>query len=190
MAFTNQSEINKIDTIAVDGLLGTVDSLSYKVHEIESHIHNWERWFGQAVTPNAEIKVADTLLSGAVTPFQIDAGNNDWGSWVCILGSSDTPTNYAGTYTKYDVHSIQVSGNERNAPYLIMFAFGVSGEQALTDRTFTAKVLDFDGINAETSFIAYIRRQDAGTKMWARCKCPGQNTGTLDFWIGIHEYIG
>jgi len=33
-------------------------------------------------------------------------------------------------------------------------------------------------------------RAPAGSKLWARCMCPGQNTGTLDFYLGIHEYVG
>jgi len=183
-------DVTKIDKTPVSGLLGAVNSLGYKVHEIEKHFHNWERWYGKAVTANGEIHVADTLIQGAVTPFQIDAGNLDWGAWVQILGSSDTPTNVGGTYTKYDVHSIQVVANERANPYFIQFAFGATAASAITAGEYTAKVLAFDGVNSETSFSIMMNRANAGTKAWARCKCPGQNTATLDFYFGVHEYIG
>ena len=33
-------------------------------------------------------------------------------------------------------------------------------------------------------------RAPAGSKVWARCMCPGQNTATFDFYIGVHEYEG
>jgi len=66
--------VDVIDDAAVKGLLGTNNSLAYKVHEIEKHFHNWERWFGVALTPNAEINVADTLIQGAVNHLQLMPG--------------------------------------------------------------------------------------------------------------------
>jgi hypothetical protein len=33
-------------------------------------------------------------------------------------------------------------------------------------------------------------RAPAGSKLWARCMCPGLDTATVDFYIGIHEYEG
>jgi len=35
-----------------------------------------------------------------------------------------------------------------------------------------------------------MRRAAAGTKGWLRGFVPAQNTGTFDFWIGLHEYEG
>lgn len=49
----------KIDNRAVDGLLGVNNSLAYKVHEIEKHFHNQEKWCGVAAIADAELHVAD-----------------------------------------------------------------------------------------------------------------------------------
>ena len=35
-----------------------------------------------------------------------------------------------------------------------------------------------------------IGRAPAGSLLWARCIAVGQNTGTLDFYLGLHEYVG
>ena len=32
-------------------------------------------------------------------------------------------------------------------------------------------------------------RINAGDKVWMRCWVKAQNTGTLDFFLGIHEYV-
>lgn len=182
-------ETQKIDKKAVSGLLGVNNSLAYKVHEIEKHFHNWERWFGLAVSPNAEIHRAD-LLETTTAPFQIDAGNSTWGSWVQILGSSDTPTGLGGTYTKYDLHSIQVVANERANPYYVQFAFGVDAATALANGIYTSMVIACPATNTDEKFEIMMNRVASGTKAWARCKCPTQNTATLDFYFGLHEYIG
>lgn len=160
-------------------------AISAEVDEVERHLHNYERWFGLALVPNAEIHVADRLGVG-VLPFQIDAGNDTWGAWVQMLGSSDTPADVGKV--KFDFHEIQMTGNERMSDYFIQFGFGASGAAALAALTYTEKVLTFDGINYERYFEVMSRRQNAATKVWARCLCPGQNTATLDFYIGIHEY--
>lgn len=184
------SETDKIDKKSVDGLLGVNNSLAYKVHEIEKHFHNWERWFGVALSPSGETNVADTLIQGAVTAFVIDAGNDDWGAWVQILGSTDTPTNVGGTYTKYDLHSIDIVANERAQPYFVQFAFGATAADAITAGTYTAKVISAPAANTDIDFSIMMNRVASGTKAWARCKCPGQNTATLGFYFGIHEYVG
>jgi hypothetical protein len=179
-------EINKIDLASANGLLGTNNSLAYRTGEVERHIHSNERWFGAAAIPNAEIHVADRIGNG-ITPLRIDSGNLVWGNWIQILGSSDTPASPGNT--KFDVHEIQMTGNERNSDYFIQIGFGVSGAAALAAGTYTEKALTFDGANVEKFFVITARRHDVGSKVWARCVCPA-DTGTLDFYVGLHEYEG
>ena len=61
----------QMDHAATLGLLGTVDSLAYRVHEIERHLHSSGSWFGIAGTPSATHK-ADRIGTCA-GPFQLDA---------------------------------------------------------------------------------------------------------------------
>ena len=100
-----QTEVNKITETATLGLGETYNSLAYRVAEIERHLHSGARWYEKATTPSGETHVADRIGVGAGA-FQIDAGNDDWGSWVQILGSSDTPAEVGKAY--FDPHQFIV----------------------------------------------------------------------------------
>lgn len=179
----------RLDWEATDGLLGITDSLAYRVHETERHLHSYERWFENASVPSGEVHVADRLGTGAGA-FQADAGNDDWGSWLQILGSSDTPEISGSTH--FDLHRISFVAQERNNTiYLAQVAFGASGAAALTAETYTEFPIKTGGGNSvivPTSL--QTRRITAGTKAWLRLKSPGNDTGTLDFFFGLHEYEG
>lgn len=178
----------KIDQISTDGLAGTSNSLAYRVHEIEKHLHSPARFLGAAVTPSGETHVADGLGTD-VDPFQADAGNDDWGSWLQIIGSSDTPV-IAGM-VKFDLHQLEVTASERTAIYLIQIGFGATGAAALSAGNYTELIYR---PAATTGRAAPIKIQDmrinAGTKGWFRTLCVDQNTATIDFYIGLHEYAG
>jgi hypothetical protein len=181
-------ETDKIDGATTDGLTGTNNSLAYRVHEIERHFHSYERWVEQAAVPVGETHVADVIGTGNGA-FRCDAGNDDWGVWMHILGSSDTPI-IAGS-AKFDPHRITVEATERDATYFIQFAFGTSGAAALAAGAYTETVIASAGNKAEPGpTMVQSRRIAAGTKAWARTMCPGQNTAWIDFYLGIHEYEG
>lgn len=181
-------ETDKIDSAASDGLSGTSDSTAYRVHEAERHFHSYERWFETAAAANGEVHVADAIGSGGGA-FQVDAGNDDWGTWLQVLGSSDTPA-ITGS-VKYDPHKVQIDAAERTATYFIQFAFGTSGAAALTAGTYTEFTFTPQAAAGRPAAIAVgARRHNVGTKAWVRTKCPGQNTATLDFYVGLHEYEG
>jgi len=178
----------KIDNLAVNGLLGIKNSLSYKVHEIEGHFHVAETWFGAAITPNGTIHVADRIGAN-VTAFQLVAGNNAFGSWVQILGSSDTPAKASGVY--FDPHRLQITTANSTVTYFIQFTRGddpgVSWAAEIgTEFPYTpvTNQIDAGPIDVKTG------RAPAGSKVWARCLAYGANAKTIDFYIGIHEYVG
>jgi hypothetical protein len=179
----------KIDSLATDGLDGVEDSLAYRVHEIERHLHNWERWFGAAGVPSGEVHVADRIGTTS-TAFQADAGNVTWGAWLQILGSSDTPDT-AGM-EKYDLHRIQVTAVERiNSVHFVQLTFGTSGAAGLAAGEYTEFVFHPQGQTGQRLPVPILdRRYDAGAKAWIRVMVPGQNTGTMDFFFGLHEYPG
>jgi hypothetical protein len=176
-----------IDNATTLGLLGTDNSLAYRVHEIERHFHSYERWYELAGTPDTEVHRADAAGVGGGY-FEIDAGDSSvtptWGAWVQILGSTDTALTY-------DLHRVDFEAAERNFPYVIQIAFGAAAADALAAGTYTeavfvpaSNVIDGGPVDVQS------RRQAAGTKAWARCICPGQNTGYMRFRIGLHYYEG
>lgn len=178
----------KIDDFATSGLLGTSNSLSYRVHEIEQHFHVAERWFGQATTPSGTAHVADRI-GPSINPFRLTAGNNAWGSWVQILGSTDTPADSGKIY--FDPHRMHVPVAGDDVTYFVQFTRGDDPDVAWaagmgTEIIFTAvsNIVDGGEIDIRTG------RAPVGSKVWARTMSPGNNADTIDFYIGIHEYIG
>lgn len=177
------------DMEATDGLTGTVNSLAYRIHKVERHLHSFGRFFESAAVPSGETHVADEIGSGGGA-WRIDAGNDDWGAWVQVLGSSDTPAIVGNV--RFDLHLIQVESTERNETYFIQIAFGASGAAGLAAGTYSDLPPFIPASNQIDSGPVTIQMQGtvAGTKAWARTKCPGQNTAWIDFYIGIHEYEG
>lgn len=181
-------DLNKIDNEATLGLRGTPGSLAYLTHTIVTHNHSNERWFGKATTPNAEIHVADRLGSNNGS-FQVDAGNNTWGAWVQVLGSGDTPIKVGSVY--FDLHSIQIEAAERTATYYIQVSYGETGAGALLLEQYNEFPFTPQSVQGKPAPIRIqTPRIAAGMKMWVRVLCPGQNTATLNFYIGLHEYDG
>jgi len=181
----NSRGIEKIDEIATDGLLGTEDSLAYRTEEIEMHFHNYERWLGAAAAPSGETHVAD---SDSMTAFQIDAGNDDWGSWVQIVGSSDTPVT-AGM-SKFDLHRLMITNVENKKIITrIQIAAGTSGAAALAAGDYTELLVTPDNDGQQDPYEIMMHRQSSATKVWARCWVKATNTSTIDFFIGLHEYM-
>ena len=187
---THRTSINpKIDNQAVDGLLGVSNSLAYRVHEIERHLHSSGSWFGAAAVPSGETHVADRI-AGGIAPFQLDGGDDDWGAWVQILGSDDTPARTGQVY--FDPHEVVVASTERAGTYFIQMARGDSGAAGLAAGTYTEFVFESDSVGQKAAGIIKVQtgRAPVGSKLWARTLCVGENTATIDFYFGIHEYQG
>lgn len=176
-------DIAKIDSLASNGLTGVNNSLAYRVGEIERHFHSHEKWYGVAGTPSATHK-ADRVAKD-IAAFRIDGGDDAFGSWVQLLGSADTTE-------KYDLHRLMVTAVERaNSVHFIQIAFGADANAAVTAGTFTEVVYKPAAVTAEEAPLEIqMRRQAAGTLAWARALAYDQNTGTVDFYFGIHNYEG
>lgn len=164
-----------------------------EITETEHHLHNYERWLGLSTDLNPPASVAEPIGDPTVAgytdlPFVIDGGSDTWGAWVQILGSSDTPQQ-AGK-TKYDFHRILVTTVERaNAIHFVQVGYGASGAAALAAGTYTEFVYYPSAAASRAAPVAIIdKRQNAGALAWARCMVVDQATGTVNFFIGLHEY--
>ncbi len=172
----------KIDSKAVDGLLGVNNSLAYKVHEIEKHFHSPEYWYGND---------GDSTMSRAnnLTPWRLTASTpNVYGTEVQLSAADDFLTDMA-TAVKIDLHEISVvesSANDKN--YMIQFYGGTSTFGAAD---FLTEVPYRTGANAAEAqpIIVMCPRFIVGYKIWARVKSETASA-TLDILIGIHGYVG
>jgi len=178
--------LEAIDGTEVNGLLGTVDSLAYKVNTLEKHFHNWERWVGLAAIPAGETHRADI---DSMTSFQMDAGNDTWGAWLQIVGSTDFPIT-AGM-VKRDAHRILITDVERDKQITrIQVAAGEDADAAVLAGNYTEFMLTPQKDAKQVPLDIMTDRVDANVKGWVRCWVNGQDTGTIDFFIGVHESPG
>lgn len=179
---------HKIDNAPVDGLTGVANSLAYRVALTSRQFDNYEYWHEVAATPSGETHVADRVGDGAGA-FRIDAGNDDWGAWVQLIGSTDTPVKSGNTH--YSFHELFVQEAEKSATYFVQIGFGESGAAAAAaDEVAEIVFVGTLGAGNAAALPIMSKRQAVGTKAWARCKTPGENTAYLDIFYGLHEYEG
>ena len=181
------SYTEKIDDVAVDGLTGVQNSLAYKVANIERDLIGGARWFEAAATPDGEDHVADRIGSGSGA-FQMDAGNDTWGDWLQILGSDDTPVMTGRAY--FSPRRFIVEDTERATTYFVQMGRGASGDAALTANNYTEFVYSATVQKDVAVMEVHTGRAPAGSKVWIRCMCPGNDTATMDFYFGITEFEG
>lgn len=137
-----------------------------------------------------ENHVADRM-DGVIAAFTLTSGNNDFGSWLQVLGSDDTPIT-AGS-ANFDLHRIIVTDTTSTDVFIIQI---VTGESAgIATKLITEDFNEFPYIaatNNNDSGISEIidKRSDVGEKVWMRCANVGGNATTLEFYLGIHEYEG
>ena len=171
--------------------------MNHAIQETEKHFHTSEVWCEPKEVPVAgvnEAVVAGTRPAVAAPYFQIDAGDNAWGSWICIKGSGDTPS-VMGThsslngYLYYDLHKIGVQTSERNSLYYIQIGYGTVAVGALTG-PYTTIWYNPTALTGKSESIEFRSlRTSISTQAWARALCPGQDTAKLNFNYGLHFYV-
>jgi len=186
MTYIPDPYTSKIDDEVVDGLYGVNNSLAYKVHELEKHFHNWERWIGLAASPSGTQHRFDI---DSMTPFQMDAGDDTWGDWLQIVGSDDFPI--SDGMVKRDAHRFLISDVERDTTITrVQIAGGDDADAAVAAGNYTEFMFVPLKNSSQIPVTIMTGRAASAVKGWARCWVNGQDTGTVDFFLGIHEYPG
>lgn len=181
---------SKLDSAPSDGLDGTNDSIAYRIGEIERHLHNTEKWFGAAAIPDAELHVAGRM-AGGIQPFVLTAGNDDFGAWVQVLGTNDTPVTTG--MVNFDARRILVTDTNSTNPFIVQVVSGESSEIAAkiaSEQFSEAPYISATNNNDSGVEEIMVRRTAVGEKVWARCACIGSSGSTFSFYFGIHEYEG
>lgn len=177
---------HKIDDLAVAGLEGVENSLAYKAHEIETHLHSRTRRWGAVAFPDETNAIAATVT----VPFVAVSGNDDWGAAIPICGTADVPVPTGNV--KFDAGYIFVTDTDHATPYKIRIIYGtgtsaaaIIAEQWSEEMFITAAgpFLSGTGVNFQ------MPRVDVGAKLW----CSIWNENNLSeahlFW-GAHGYPG
>lgn len=176
----------KIDQAATDGLAGTVNSLAYRVHEIEKHLHSREFWWGSDGSPD-ETTAIDANVD---VPFVAISGNDTWGTAISIMGVDDIPANVGDV--RFDARRVLVTDTEHATPYRMRFIWG-SGTSA--NAISAGQWSEFMFITASGPFISgtpvemQMPRATVGEKLWAQV-WNATNLSEVDFFYGCHGYAG
>lgn len=192
------SDTSKIDSQAVSGLSGVSNSLAYKVHEIEKHFHNYERWYGKSADQSGENPWATGLSeAGMRTSFQAISGTNDYGGdandEAQVWGLYDTLSVGGVSQTKLDIHKIFVTASSVTTIWYLRFIYGTGTmADAIIAGQYSTIPLVADaaqGGSIDVIIPIMMPRITIGThKMWVQGK-NATNNATIDFLVGVHGYI-
>jgi len=92
---------------------------------------------------------------------------------------------------KRDAHRILITDVERDKQITrIQITGGEDADVSLAAGNYTEFMITPQKDAKQTPVDFMTGRADSAVKGWARCWVNGQNTGTVDFFIGIHEYAG
>lgn len=164
-----------------------------EIVEVEHHLHNYERWMGALSSPTGETDIASNDFTAAgygVFAVSTGASAYQYGSWVQILGSNDTPV--IPGMAKFDLHRIEPDGGStsNSVDFRIQIAFGgdTDGSSALATGDYT-EFPYWENTQTQQQPIAIMtKRWAAGTKVWARAASVQSGPNTFSFWYGMHEY--
>lgn len=183
---TLQGDSEKIDDAATDGLAGTEDSLSYRVEEVERHLHNRGRFWGS----NGAADETNAIAATVSVPFVAVSGNDTWGTAIPICGTSDNPVGAADT--KFDAHLILVTDTDHATPYRIrlIYGSGTSGDAITAGQWSEAMFITSTGpFSSGVPLSLIMHRVDVGWKLWAQV-WNATNGSNVDFFWGAHGYPG
>ncbi len=176
----------KLDNAATQGLAGTPDSLAYRVHEIERHLHNRGRFWGAVAVPD-ETNAIDANVD---TPFVAVSGADTWGTAIPVCGTNDDPTDGLGT--KLDPHLLFVVDTDHSTAYRIRVIYGTgTSAAAILAKQWSETMFITAGGPFSTGVPVEIkmRRVDVGAKLWVQV-WNATNGSNVDFYWGMHPYEG
>ena len=165
-----------IDSQVTLGLLGTEDSLAYRVHEIEDHLHSVGHFYGKDPGDNF-------LLENGHTPWVLTAGASEaFGAWVQLSDGDEI------TDPEYDPHLTTVYAvSNANTTYIIQYGVGdgtVLGTTVVGATWFKSSAT-LRGAPEEVQ----ARRINNTDKLWARCNSAADGA-TISIGLGLHTYPG
>jgi hypothetical protein len=180
-----------IDNATTVGLRGASNSLAYRVHEIERHLHGRERWMGKSADQSGADWAADSL-----TPFRAISGDGAYGAdandEAKVLGTSDTPV--ITGMVRYDLHRLMMVAASSDTVYKLRIVYG-SGTMAdaITAGQYSEICVMADAAAAQVPHDAFEIMMPRGycgvTQVWIQA-WNATNNATIDFLVALHEYEG
>lgn len=172
---------NKLDAIQT-----TSDDIEEEVIEVEGHFHNRERWFGIATIPTA----TDWGEQASLSPYRVISGAGDFGSdandEALVLGTDDTPA--ISGMTRFDAHRLEVTASSNAGDWVLRLIYG-SGTMANAEAAGQYSDVMVQEARKGSPVEVIMPRGTCGvTQLWVKGK-NANNNATLDFFVGVHEYL-
>lgn len=142
-------------------------------------------WFGAAQNPVGETHTADVL---STKTFTISAGDNAWGEWLLVMGSSDTPMNGGGNALFQGTKVLIIDVTHKRSVTFIQTSVGETGQAGVDAGNYSLLVATPDSDEKNDSHSISGGLVPVGTKVWARMWIPGQSSGDLNFYAAFKEY--
>jgi hypothetical protein len=187
-----------LDNQTTVGLTGTLNSLPYRVTEIERHIHGRERWYGKLAVQTATDWASDVINN----PFVAKSGNNAYGTdandEALVFGTADTPmmTDLVTGLpnAKFDLHQLLITDCTVTTPAKIRLVYGTGTiAAAIAAGQFSTMMVRIDaavGSNPAVPLDLMMPRGTCGsTQVWIQFWSI-TNDATISFYVGMHEYEG
>ena len=190
-----QGAFKAIDQIATLGLAGVHNSLAYRVHEIEKHLHSPSRCFGKSADQSGNDWALTISGAGMPTVYRAISGNATYGAddndEAKLIGTDDSGQT---GMVKFDLHLIFVSAASATTVYGLRIVWGTGTmADAITAEQYSEILMRRNpggGENHIVPVLLQMPRLTWGThKVWLQVKNATDNA-TFDFYIGLHEYQG
>ncbi len=178
-------------TADVTSLMGVLRQTLEDALLHDEHFHNRERWLG-LMDPQTDTDWALDTLS----PYTAVSGNNDYGTdaddEALVLGTDDTPV-IAGM-VMFDLHRIFIVEVSTDTPWKLRIIHG-SGtmNEAIAAGQYTEVVVMSDLSNPQQSSgtpleVVMLKVRCGIDQVWVQAWNATDNA-TIDFLVGLHEYL-
>ena len=165
---------------------GRLRTIEQEAYEIEHHLHNRERWFGISADQSGN----EWGLLAGLAPYRAISGAGAFGAdaddEAKVIGTDDTP--HITGMTKFDFHRIMITASSKTSDWVLRL---ICGTGTMAEAEAAGQYSDVMVQEARKGLPVSIMmpRGDAGeTKCWLRAKNATDNA-TIDFFIGVHEYV-
>lgn len=157
------------------------------LEKIDEEGHTPEEFCGAHASPVFPTTASDP---GTMTPFVLTGGNDTWGDWLHMIGSTDLPIRTGKA--DYDIHEVLVSSVSTASTGRIQLGWDLTTSTALiTNETYTSIMFQPSGVGANVSAGPIgMRMPDiaVGTLLFGRCWIDGENGATVSVFLGNHEF--
>lgn len=168
------------------GEIQRLNEIMAEIEIVEIHLHGNERWFGKSGDQSGN----DWADEASLTPFRVISGNGVFGAdtddEALVLGTADTP-NQTGM-TKYDPHRVMITASSNANDWVIRCVHGTGTMAEAETAKQYSDIMVQEARKGAPIDIQCVRHTSASDKLWFRGK-NATNNATLDFFIGIHEYL-